>query len=301
MRVTNKQMADNAMAGLFRESEKLLYAQEKVTTQKRINRPSDDPVGAGQVLRYRQALAGIAQYQQNSLIGENRINLVETTLEAAQAQVDMASKLASENANNLGNADARAIAALQVEQIRSQVLQLANTRSGANHLFAGRLSDTAPFVLDSLTDTISYVGDNSPDADFRLLASENVEVRIPSNGAEIFTGAEDLFDALRLLKDELRQVNPDIAVINAQAARLQVASDQLEAIRAEGASLFSRVKLARTQLDQLERSFSEMLAGTEDADMARAIVELKAQENAYQTTIATAARLIQPSLIDFLE
>jgi flagellar hook-associated protein 3 FlgL len=132
------------------------------------------------------------------------------------------------------------------------------------------------------------------------MASENMEVRIPANGEEIFTGVEDLFDALRLLKDELQQVNPDIAVISAQAARPQEASGQIQTIRAEGASVFSRVKLATTQLDQLEKSFSEMLSGTEDADMAQAIVELKSQETAYQTTIATAARLIQPSLLDFL-
>jgi flagellar hook-associated protein 3 FlgL len=44
-----------------------------------------------------------------------------------------------------------------------------------------------------------------------------------------------------------------------------------------------------------------MLEKTENVDMATAIVELQKFETDYQTTLATAARVLQPSLIDFLK
>jgi flagellar hook-associated protein 3 FlgL len=290
-------MTNNVLVGIFRESEKLLRAQEMVTTQKRINRPSDDPVGSGRVLQYRQVLASIDQYRRNGQIADNRIQLLETTLGAIQDQVSVARKLADENASNSGNADARMVAAVQVEQIRSQVLQLANTRSGGHYIFSGRSIDTAPFDLQA-DDSVLYAGDDSPEADLRLLAGENVEVRIPANGNEIIT--EDLFDALLDLQTELEQTTPDTAVLTAQAVRLQDALSRLSATRAEASAIYDRVKLNLKQFDKLEQSFGEMLSGTEDVDMARSVVELKAQETAYEATIATAARLIQPSLINFL-
>ncbi|MCP4367542.1 MAG: flagellar hook-associated protein 3, partial [Deltaproteobacteria bacterium] len=43
MRITNKMMTDNVSANLFRQANRLLDAQEVVTTEKIINRPSDDP------------------------------------------------------------------------------------------------------------------------------------------------------------------------------------------------------------------------------------------------------------------
>jgi flagellar hook-associated protein 3 FlgL len=43
-----------------------------------------------------------------------------------------------------------------------------------------------------------------------------------------------------------------------------------------------------------------MLSDTEDADMAQAIVELQIQQTAYETSLATAARILQRSLMDFL-
>ena len=44
----------------------------------------------------------------------------------------------------------------------------------------------------------------------------------------------------------------------------------------------------------------DLMAKEEEADITKAVVELQNLELAYQTTLATAARLIQPGLMQFL-
>jgi flagellar hook-associated protein 3 FlgL len=294
-------MADTVLGNLFREQEVLLGAQERVASQKQINRPSDDPVGSGLVLQYRRMQAVIEQYGNNVQMGQNRVELIETTLEAVSDQVTLARKLAEEQVGNSSDAELRLTAAEQVDQIRTQVLQLANTRLDDRFLFSGRATDTAPFALDTLADTVSYVGDNSAQADFRLTIGQGVEVSIPANGQEIFAGAEDIFDALKVLKDELNLANPDSAVIATQAQRLERAVQHLQTVRTKEGTLTGRLKLQQQQLEKLGNTFEEMRASVEDADMAQVIVELQMQQTVYQTTIQTAAKLIQPTLIDFLK
>ena len=63
MRVTNNMMSSNITRHLMRQSEALYRVQEQISTQKRINRPSDDPVGMRKILDYRGKIATVDQYQ----------------------------------------------------------------------------------------------------------------------------------------------------------------------------------------------------------------------------------------------
>ena len=65
MRVTNNMMANNMMSQIHRLNEELLMVQEKISSQKKLNRPSDDPLGMSKVLDFRSEISVIDQYQDN--------------------------------------------------------------------------------------------------------------------------------------------------------------------------------------------------------------------------------------------
>ena len=81
MRVTNKMTSELITRELYSNQQMLLNAQVKVTTGKKINKPSDDPIGAHKVLDYRRILSSIEQYERNIVYGKNQIEITETILD----------------------------------------------------------------------------------------------------------------------------------------------------------------------------------------------------------------------------
>jgi len=62
----------------------------------------------------------------------------------------------------------------------------------------------------------------------------------------------------------------------------------------------NRLELQQSRLQNSETTLTDLLAKNEDTDEAKVIMELKMQENVYQASLAVGARIIQPTLIDFL-
>jgi flagellar hook-associated protein 3 FlgL len=116
---------------------------EKLASQKRINRPSDDPTGIMKVLSGRQTLATISQYQSNIQQGTTWISTTSTTLTAI---TDLLSKVKSiANDYNTETTSTQSILANQVQEMRDQILSLANSSLGGNYLFSGSVVSTEPF------------------------------------------------------------------------------------------------------------------------------------------------------------
>ena len=80
MRVTQNTMTQSLVRYLTAQNEALYDRQRIIATQKRINKPSDDPIGMGKVLDYRQTLASIDQYQTNIQTGTTRLDVTESSL-----------------------------------------------------------------------------------------------------------------------------------------------------------------------------------------------------------------------------
>ena len=166
MRVTQNMMSNLFVRNIQKQTEAMLQRQEQVATQKRINRPSDDPGGMARVLDGRSTLAAIDQYVENIKQGKTRLEITETTLKQVDDLVQQARKLAETNSGADVTADQREFAAENVKEIYDQVMQLANSRFGGRYMFAGYQTDTAPFTRDAdpndPTDdyTATYNGDS---------------------------------------------------------------------------------------------------------------------------------------------
>ena len=296
MRVTNRLMADTVLNSLYKSTRRLLKLQETVSSQKRINRPSDDPIGTGKILDYRKILSSIDQYGTNITSGKTQIDLTETSLEAIDDFVLEARKIAVEQSS--GTLETRAMAAQEIKNIYDQVLQLANTKLGSGHIFAGHQTDTAPFSRDSDYNA-TYHGD---DGDIRIIVGDNMDIKINVTGEDALISGVNVFDALRDLINGLEDTDLEAgtAQIEAQVTPLSDALDQIKAVRAEAATTFTRLETTENQLAKFKLNVQDMISGIEDVDMAQAIIELQIQETAYETSLATAARILQPTLMDFL-
>lgn len=299
MRVTHKQMADSFAANFFRQTEQLYRAQERLATQKRINRPSDDPVGMGKVLDYRAALRANEQYQRNIERARSHVETSEKILETVDDLLVEAKGIAGEQASGAGDAAMLQVAAQQVETIRGQLFDLGNSKIGDRFLFAGRNSGDPAFERD-VAGVVSYVGDATADSDMRYLVGQGVTVGVEANGATVFNGSEDVFALLEDLGTELQQADPDADAIGDVMGRLQGVIDGVRAVRAGNGAVHQRLKATEGQLKRFALNLDNLRGREEDLDVAQAAVELQSLETSYQVSLATAARVIQPSLVDFL-
>ena len=302
MRVTQLITTNNFTRYIHQHAENLLKTQQKIASQKRINKSSDDPIGMGQVLGYRTNLAVNDQYQENISRGMTRVEFNEANLEFASDLVDTAKGLAATYAGGSHSAVTRQSVANQVKDIYDQVMQMANSKLNGNYVFAGHATSTAPFSRD-VDYNATYNGD---DGEFRIMVSDKIEANIVADGGKIFqdvaNGGVNVFDELKNLIDGLE--NPDLVAGSAQIAAtvdvLQDGRDQINSRRSESALVLYHLQTTDEYMTNLRPKVEEAMASLEQADLTKAVVELKNLELAYETTLATAARIIQPKLMDFL-
>ncbi|MDJ0801526.1 MAG: flagellar hook-associated protein FlgL [Desulfobacterales bacterium] len=288
MRITNKMMTANIKRNVFGQSERLLRSQEILSSGKRINRPSDDPVGIGKVLDYRKTLSSFEQYERNIQQAKNRIEFMETTLEGVEELIVDAKNWA---VNQAGSSTADRDAAISsVQNIREQILQLANSKMGRNSIFAGFQTDGPAFDASG-----GYNGDNGY---FSVLTGDAAEMQIEADGSRVFQGTEDVFDALGDLITGLQ--TDDVALIDTQIDRLIGAQAQVQEVRAESGAHYQQLELSESQMAKLKMTVEELLDRTEKASVEEAIIDLKNQEMAYEIALNTSARIVQPTLMNFL-
>ena len=288
MRITNKMMTTTIKRNVFRQSEQLLRNQEILSSRKRINRPSDDPVGTVKVLDYRQSLASLQQYNRNIQKAQNRIEFMETVLEGAEALiVDAKNWAVNQTASSTMEREA---AVSNVQRIKDHLRQLANAQMGNQYIFAGFQTDSAAFDASG-----NYMGDNGY---FSTLTSNNAEMRIEADGRRVFQGTEDVFAVLDDLLTGLQ--TDDVALIEAQIDRLQGAQAQVQQVRAESGAQYQQLEMTANQMARFKLNVEDLLEREENANLEEAIINLQSQEMAYEIALNTSARIIQPTLMNFL-
>jgi len=301
MRVTQNMMSNLFVRNIQKQSEAMLQRQEQLASQKRINRPSDDPAGMARVLDGRSTLAAIDQYVENIKQGKTRLEVTETTLQQVDDLVQQARKLAEANSGADVTADQRALAAENVKEIYDQVMQLANSRFGGRYMFAGYQTNTAPFTRDAADPddyTATYNGDTGS---FQIPIVDNVKVSVDANGQNYFQdvpGGVDIFKQLGDLINGLE--NGDTVNIQATVDPLEAAHVQIMNKRSEGAPKLYRLEASEQYWTHFKPQIQAAMGRDEDADITRVAVELNNLKTAYETSMAAAAKIIQRGLVDFL-
>jgi len=289
MRVTNKMMADNVIAQLFKQRELMVRTQESITTGKRVNRPSDDPAEISSILSHRTTISSLEQYTENISKAELHINTADDVLGMVSDLLRDAKEIAYDTAP-----DMRSEMAEQVAAIREQVLQMANYQIDGKYIFSGDSSRTAPY--DSTTWT--YNGDTGTKD---TVIGENMQISITADGSSIFgPDGANVFDILNDLEAALTAVPVVQTDITDQISNLDSAADNITEIRSRNAGVYQRLEATENHYNYFKVNVQDMLSNAEDADIAEAIINMQVQQTTYESTLASTSMIIQKSLLDFL-
>lgn len=312
VRITTSMLLRTALANVSRQRARLAVTQEQASSGLRINRPSDDPIGVQQALSLRAAQEATEQFLRNADRAQGRLRAMEDALDRSELLVREAMRIAVEGANGSVSTENRAILALQVAELHDELLARSNARYTDGYLFAGFQNDTqaftvsGPFVSGSPPPTVTFNGDSN---EIQTVIEEGVSIPATLDGRRVFLGdgdgdglpdpgREDVFDVLATLFQDLDTDN--VAGVQTAIDRLQRAEQQLILERERVGVAERRLESAREANRDAAVDLATRLSQVEDADSIAVFSDLVNQETALQASLEAAARMIQPSLLDFL-
>ena len=290
-RMTNSMLLTSAQRNMQTSMSQLGRLQEQASSQKRITKPSDDPQGVNEAMQVRAQQRAGEQFARNINDGAGWLTTIDSALKSSTDLLQRARNLVVQGSNSGGlSGPAREAIALELDSLREELLKQANTEYLGQLVFAG--NSTASVAFDA---TLTHTGVAGSTVERRVGTASTIQV--DADGAKIFgEGADSVF---ALLADTAQDLRDGINV----GPRLNALDDRISTVLGEHALVGSRyTQLERVRSVMMDQSLSlqSQLAGIEDVDLGRVIIDLKSQEIAYQTALAVTSRALQPTLMSFL-
>ncbi|MGQ9646430.1 MAG: flagellar hook-associated protein FlgL [Thermodesulfobacteriota bacterium] len=191
MRISNRAIYRNINFHLSNLTEQLKNIQERIATERRINKPSDDPIGTTQALRLRKVLSQIDQYGKNIEGGSSWLKVTDTALDAIGQLVSRAKEIASLMSTGGTSESEREAAVRSVQGLLDQLVQIGNTKLNGRYIFSGYRDDT-PAYTDDLTirsssadpgNNPAYTGQATSSGTYTGLYGKQYVVEITTGGA----------------------------------------------------------------------------------------------------------------------
>lgn len=147
MRIATSTAWDTGLDTLTARQADLQALQDQITTGKRVSKPSDDPAAVARAERALAAGTRATTSQKAVDASKSAMTQVESALGDSTTLLQRARELVVAAGNASYSDSDRASVADELQQIRSQLLQLANQTDGTgNYLFGGQGAGQAPFV-----------------------------------------------------------------------------------------------------------------------------------------------------------
>jgi flagellar hook-associated protein 3 FlgL len=294
-RITQNMLNTQLMRNLNSNLKRMDNSQNQLATGRRINKPSDDPVGITFGLRYRSELAQNDQFSSNADAATSWLDYTDVTLGQAGDVLQRVRELTVQAANGTNSPEALQAIKSEVSQLTEQMVTIGNSQFNGKYVFNGQLTNKAPYTLANAENEVT----DTQNINFELGAG--VKMPISTTGNAIFgqAGSEDnLFKVLKNIQADLSSSN--YANITKDIGGLDKRMDAFLEVRADVGAKSNRIDLVSQRLKDIGVNLQTMQSKVEDADIPAVITSLKTDENVYNSSLDVGAKLIKPSLIDFL-
>lgn len=307
-RVTNQMMSQRMLENLWASMRRLDKWNQQLSTGRRISLPSDDPADTETAMRLRTLLREGEQYMRNVDDALAWLEATDAALNHATQVLQRARELIIYGGNGTLTDEARQALATEMNQLIHDLFAVANTKHGQRYLFAGENTLIRPFeaILEEPADPSSPVGnfqyhgtryepaDGFDGLELEIEAGNTLRYNIFGN--DVF---EPIFDVLIAVREHLENGNLN-DLTGDDLRKFDEAMDNLLRWRAEVGARVNRLELVRERLSQNQVNLEKLSAEVEGIDIAEVIMRLKMEENVYRAALGAGARIIQPTLLDFL-
>lgn len=305
MRITNNMLSSQLILNLNRNAQQMNNTQTQLATGRKINKPSDDPVGITYSLRYRGELSSNEQYQKNVDSAVSWLDFNDTVMDQAGSVVQRLRELTVQAATGTNPQSALDSINEEVKQLKAQLVDISNSTLNGKYVFNGETYDVKPYDFptsaDGSFDTTNAASIVTDPGKINFIVGESIQLPINVTGNEVFgdsTEADNLFVIFNTISQAL--ASGDQKEVSNQLANIDTRTNKMLGIRAEIGAKTNRVELMQGRLSDLEVNLTDLQAKVEDADYAELSIKSKIQENIYNASLSAGAKIISQSLVDFL-
>lgn len=263
----------------------------KSSTGLEVAKASDNPSAVSSIISCRSDIVKNDRYVENCKQVQDNLSASEVSMNTVVDMLVRAKEIAINGTNGtLSNADKTTLAE-EVSQMRSALIDLANTQVDGKYLFAGYNDQTKPFTGDPV------VYNGTDDAQM-LEISPGSTVAKNITGKDLFMEPVNLFTTLEDLQTAL--TSGDGTTISSQLTALTNASEQVSSQLSTLGNTGARMDDMISMHESATLIVKSTLSGKQDADLAEVLSEVTKMETALQATMQVTARVSKLSLMDYL-
>ncbi|MEK4113946.1 flagellar hook-associated protein 3 FlgL [Paenibacillus sp. DS2363] len=305
MRITNNMLSSQLLLNLNRNAQQMNNTQTQLATGRKINKPSDDPVGITYSLRYRAELSSNEQYQKNVDSAVSWLEFNDTVMNQAGNVVQRLRELTVQASTGTNPQSALDSINEEVKQLNEQLIDISNSKLNGKYVFNGETYDVKPYDFpanpDGTLDTTNAASVVTDKGKINFIVGESVQLPINVSGNEVF-GTETEEDNLFVIMNTIMQAltEGDQKELSDQLDNIDSRMGKMLSIRSEIGAKTNRVDLMMGRLEDLGINLTDLQSKVEDADYAELSLQSKIQENIYNASLSAGAKIISPSLVDFL-
>lgn len=292
MRVTQSMISQHTLRNMSSSYEKLMNLQEQATSGKKLNRPSDDPISAVKSLNYRTNLNENNQYKENFTEAYKWLDNSDGSLEEANKVMQRIRELTVSASNGTKLEDEREAIRLEVSGLKEHLVSIANKNIEGKFLFNGINTGQAP--VDNKSGTIVVGASEKP---ISIELSKGLSIDVSTDGTDVFSQA--FFDNLTKLEQSLAEGSSGEEIGDQLSAMDENINAIISARTLIGART-NRLEIMEARLNEQGELLEKKLSDVEDIDFEKAIMDLQMQETVQRAALAVGAKIMQPSLVDFL-
>lgn len=200
IRVTSSMMNTQMLSNINRNLNKMSNLENQISTGRKINKPSDDPVGVTYALRYRAEIASNEQYQSNVDSAISWLDTTDATMQQATDIVTRIKEIAVQGSSETVPQSGLDAIKEEMEELQKQLVNIGNTQIRGKYIFNGQKYDQAPYELTG--GATSYAGLDPDKAAVNFGISQQVNMQINTSGSDFF-GASTEDDNLFKVTDNL--------------------------------------------------------------------------------------------------
>lgn len=330
MRITNRMMANSYLKDMRTNLNNMQTLHSQLTSGKEIRRPSDDPIKVARSMQLNRDIDVNKQYNNNIKDVLNNLDATDTALNQLNNSLQRVRELIVSAGNAAYGSDERRAIRDEVNAKIEEMSQIMNTAFDGKYLFGGSKGSSKPVGVktDDVTGnkSITLLGKNGEELDLnsgdsdivnqigmiqeklKVEISQGVEIEYNASATDVLVfknenGEEkNLMDILSRTVQNLtvENVEGQEELLNQNLEEITEALNNVSKVRSEVGAKQNRMESAKEKNEMETLNLKEILSETEDIDFAEKMMEYSVVQTVYMASLQTSAKIIQPSLLDYI-
>ncbi len=309
MRITNKMLSRQVVNNLNNIYDQMSRKHIKAATGKSFQKASENPYDAIRSMNLRNKLGRIEQYERNIANAKGTVLECETALSSVTDDIDQVIEELRKASNGTYNANDKANMSEVVKNMKESIMDLLNKEFAGKYVFGGYNTAANPMKLKNGKLYYNNVDVSTmTDEQFNDFKNETVVVKTGSGtnldismpGVSITGyGEENLIGLLDKVSESLLNdgTNEELMVLK---EKLEERNDKIQNSISKLGGRTVRIETIVKQIEDSKYNLGELQKSVEGVDEEAAIMDYKMSELVYNAALSMGARIIQPTLVDFL-